>query len=97
MKMNNTAYLSNEGKYSFFRFGKYTFKFRTSEKLVKYVAVKEWDNGYIVVDCLHEILGVVEDYIDLLPMMDNLFLDADEIFAPIRKVEIENDESRNAS
>lgn len=94
---NDVAYLSNEGKYSFFRCGKYTFKFRTSERLVKYVAVKEWDDGYIVVDCLHEKLGVIEDYIDLAPMMDNLFLNADEIFTPIRKVEIEDDESRKAS
>ena len=94
--MNDIAYLSNEGKYTFFRVGKYIFKFRTSERLVKYVSVKEWDDGYIVVDCLHDKLGIVEDYIDLIPMMENLFLDAKEILSPVRKVEIENDKSRNA-
>ena len=94
--MNDIAYLSNEGKYTFFRVGKYTFKFRTSERLVKYVSVKGWDDGYIVVDCLHDKLGIVEDYIDLIPMMENLFLEAKEILSPVRKVEIENDKSRNA-
>ena len=66
------------------------------KELVKYVSVKEWDDGYIVVDCLHDKLGIVEDYIDLIPMMENLFLDAKEILSPVRKVEIENDKSRNA-
>ena len=42
-----------------------------------------WDT--IVVDCLHEKLGVVEDYIDLLPMLDNLYFNAKKFLAPIKK------------
>ena len=44
----------------------------------------------MVVDCLHETMGVVEDYIDLLPMLDNLFIDAPKFLQPIKKVEVKN-------
>lgn len=33
-------------------------------------------------------LGVVEDYIDLLPMLDNLYFNAKKFLAPIKKVEV---------
>ena len=45
-----------------FSYGGYDFSFlKQSDRLVKYLKVKEWDApyGYIVVDCLHEKLGVV--------------------------------------
>ena len=47
------------------------------KKEIKYLTVKEWDPeyGYLVVDVLHDTLGIVEDYIDLLPMLDNLYID----------------------
>ena len=35
-------------------------------------------------------MGVVEDYIDLLPMLDNLFIDAPKFLQPIKKVEVKN-------
>ena len=82
MENKDTAYLSNKDGYD--------FRFKTSDRLVKYLKVKEWDApyGYIVVDCLHEKLGVVEDYIDLLPMLDNLYFNAKKFLAPIKKVEV---------
>ena len=67
MENKDTAYLSNKDGFTTFSYGGYDFRFKTSDRLVKYLKVKEWDApyGYIVVDCLHEKLGVVEDYIDL--------------------------------
>lgn len=90
MKENNIAYLSSKGGFTIFSYGGYDFRFRTSDRLVKYLKVKEWDAlyGYIVVDCLHEKLGVVEDYIDLLPMLDNLYFNAKKFLEPIKKVEV---------
>lgn len=90
MKNKDTAYLTSQGEFTTFSYGGYDFKFRTSKKLIKYLKIKEWDApyGYIVVDCLHKNLGVVEDYIDLLPMLDDLYFDAKEFLKPIRKVEI---------
>ena len=82
MENKDTAYLSNKDGFTTFSYGGYDFRFKTS--------VKEWDApyGYIVVDCLHEKLGVVEDYIDLLPMLDNLYFNAKKFLAPIKKVEV---------
>lgn len=90
MPKNDVAYLSSKGGFTTFSYGGYDFKFRTSDRLVKYLKVKEWNPpyGYIVVDCLHEKLGVVEDYIDLLPMLDNLYFNAEKFLKPIKKVEV---------
>lgn len=46
---NSTAYLYNDGEYSIFPFGNIKLKFLTSKNLEKYINVKEWDNGYLVV------------------------------------------------
>ena len=46
---NNFAKLSNKGEYTLFSFGNKTLTFLTSKNLEKYTAIKEWDNGYIVV------------------------------------------------
>lgn len=96
MAMENAgvATLSNKGEWTTFSYGGYDFRFRTSKKMVKYVQIKEWDAacGYIVVDCLHEKLGVVEDYIDLLPMFEHLYFDAEKFLRPIKRVEIKYDD-----
>ena len=47
--VNSTAYLYNDGEYSIFSFGNVKLKFLTSKNLEKYINVKEWDNGYLVV------------------------------------------------
>ena len=88
----DTAYLSNKDDFTTFSYGDYELRFRTSKRLKKYLKVKEWDApyGYMVVYCLHETMGGVEDYIDLLPMLDNLFIDAPKFLQPIKKVEVKN-------
>lgn len=93
MENEGVAYLSSKGAWTTFAYGGYDFRFRTSKRLLNYVRVKEWDAscGYIVVDCLHDKLGVVEDYIDLLPMLEHLYFDAEEFLKPIRRVEVKND------
>ena len=52
--MNNAnfsseALLSNNGDMTSFRYGNSNIRFRTPKRLKRYVDVKEWDNGYIVV------------------------------------------------
>lgn len=85
---NKVAYLSVEGNKTVFSFGETTLKFRTSEHLKKYIRVKEWDNGYIVVDCEYDTLGETEEYIDLQPMVRHLFLQDSGILSSIERVEI---------
>ena len=89
--MADVAYLSCNNGYTSFKFGERELKFRTSDRVIKYIAVKEWDTeyGYLVVDVLHDTLGIVEDYIDLLPMLDNLYIDAKKVLMPIKRVEVE--------
>lgn len=87
---HNTAFLSNKGEYTFFAFGDKTIRFLTGKNLDRYTSVKEWDNGYIVVMCKtksdpeHE----EEDYIDLQPILRNLYFDADTFLKPIKEVKI---------
>ena len=90
--MPQTAFLSNRDGFAIFPFNNIDLKFRISDRVVKFVKIKEWDApiGYLVVDCLHDTMGVVEDYIDLLPMLDNLYIDASKFLAPIKKVEVKN-------
>ena len=79
-----------EGKYSFFSFRDKCIKFRTSTKLKKYLRVKEWDNGYLVVDADYETLGETEEYVDIKSVLDDLYIDAKSFLNPIKGVMIEN-------
>ena len=47
--MNHTAYLSNDGEYTFFTFGDRTISFLTSRNLEKYLEIVEWD-WFIVIN-----------------------------------------------
>ena len=46
---DSVALLSNKGEYTLFSYGDTTITFLTGKHLERYTAVKEWDNGYIVV------------------------------------------------
>ena len=88
--MNECAYLSNKGVYTIFRFNDQTIRFRTSTRLVCYTDVREWDHGYLVVMAKYKNIGEVEEYIDLIPILDNLYYDVDEFLKPIKEVKIGN-------
>lgn len=91
MQSEHTAILSNSGKYSMFSFNGLDIRFRTSPRLVKYVKIKEWDNGYLVVDADYSTLGIVEEYIDLSNILNELFIDKRSFLSPIKEVVIKND------
>lgn len=86
----NTAFLSNKGEYTFFKFRDRVITFLTRKRLERYTEVLEWDNGYIVVLYKNKNEDKLEDYIDLLPILDNLYIEP-EFLAPIKKVEISYD------
>lgn len=92
MAYNNcarVATLSCEGPYTSFSCGARSIRFRTPSSLRRYLSVKEWDKGYIVVEAEYDGRSVpVEDYIDLAPILENLYLDADEFLAPIDEVRV---------
>ena len=43
--------------------------------LQRYLRVKEWNDGYLVVDCLGTAKGQYEDDIDMPCILENLYMD----------------------
>ena len=82
------AYLSNEGRYTFFTFRDRTIKFLTSKNLEKYTSIVEWDKGYLIVMSKNYNQEACEDYIDLVQIFRNLYMDVDEFLRDIKGVEI---------
>lgn len=86
--MNGEAFLSNRGGYTIFSYGKKVIRFKTSAKLERYTDIINWDNGYIEVVAKYRGVGEVEDYIDLVPILKNLYMDAETFLKPIKKVSL---------
>ena len=84
--MKNTAFLSSKGNYTSFTFGDRNIRFMTSPRLERYTAVKEWNNGYIVVMAKYEGTDEEEEYIDLIPILRNLYIEPDEFLKNIKEV-----------
>ncbi len=82
------AVLSNQGGMTSFKYGKCNVRFRTPSKLVRYTEIKEWDKGYLVVMVDYGDIGIVEEYIDLVPILRNLYINPDIFLANIQTVKI---------
>ena len=85
----DTAILSSFEKYTTFSFGGTKLTFRTCDGLERYTKILLWDYGYIEVMAKyrqreHEI----EEYIDLLPVLEDLDMDKDKFLGPIKHVRI---------
>lgn len=90
----NQAILSNDANMTSFRYRNTNIRFRTPNRLKRYLEVKEWDNGYIVVMADYEGLGVMEDYIDLMPILENLYIDPVSFLKPITSLKIDYHEQQ---
>ena len=93
-KNSSEALLSNNGDMTSFRYGNSNIRFRTPKRLKRYTEVKEWDKGYIVVMADYEGLGETEEYIDLLPILKNLYINPETFLKPIKSVKIDYNEGR---
>lgn len=89
--MTDTAYLSNEGRYTIFEYNGTRLKIIAPEPLVKYLKINEFipEKGYIAVltdySCFKQ---PEEEYIDLIPTLKNLLIDADAFLKPIKKLKL---------
>lgn len=88
-RKSDTAILSSFDRYTTFSYGGKTLTFRTCDGLERYTKVLTWDNGYLEVMAKyrqrdHEI----EEYIDLEPVLDGLYMDR-RFLEPIKRVRIE--------
>lgn len=87
--MEDTAILSSFDRYTTFSFGDQTLMFRTCDGLEKYTKVLTWDHGYLeVLAKYRQYDGEIEEYIDLEPMLDRLYMDKTAFLKPIRNVRI---------
>lgn len=87
--MNSCAFLKNEGEYTEFIFNDHRIRFMTSAKLERYTKIVEWDNGYLVVMAKYKGADELEEYIDLIPILERLYYDTDEFLKPIKEVKID--------
>ena len=85
------AILGNEPNYTVFRVGNTVIRFRAPYSLERYTEVKKWDHGYLVVMAKYKQNDKLEEeYIDLIPILKNLYFDPDAFLAPIKEVRIAN-------
>ena len=90
MRKEDCAVLSSFDNYTTFSFGGTTLTFRTCNNLDRYTKIKLWDNGYLEVIAKYKNRkDEVEEYIDLDPILDNLYMNKDSFLKPIKKVRIE--------
>ncbi len=88
--MQNEAILSNDERFTVFTFQNKVIRFKTSPRLERYTKIVEWDNGYIVVMAIYNGKET-EDYIDLIPILENLCIEPESFLKNIRKVRIKYD------
>ena len=87
--VKNTAYLSNDGRYTIFQFGDDRLKIIAPYSLQSYEKVLQWDHGYIVVMAKYaHRASEIEEYIDLVPTLENLYYDVESFLNPIENVEV---------
>ena len=87
----NTAYLSNQGDIISFQYNGRSIRFRGPYSLVCFDHVNEWDNGYIeVMTKYNHSEELIEEYIDLIPILKNLYIDPESFLRDINKVEVRN-------
>ena len=64
-------------------------RFKRPYSLDRFECVNVWDNEYIVVMAKYfHTEEPVEDYIDLIPILENLYIDADSFLSEIMRVEV---------
>ena len=89
--MTGIATLGNEKNYTIFKYGNHVIRFVAPYSLEHYTEVKEWDKGYLVVMAKYKHnQKPEEEYIDLVPILQNLYFNADEFLAPIKGVRVAN-------
>ncbi|MDO4545500.1 MAG: hypothetical protein Q4C25_05030 [Bacillota bacterium] len=87
--MANEALLSNDKQFTSFSFDGHIIRFRTSPRLERYTKIVKWDHGYIVAMAKYENNTEEEEYIDLIPILENLYFDAEKFLTPIEKVRLD--------
>jgi hypothetical protein len=83
--------LSKKKEFIIFQYENYTIRFKAPYSLEGFTAVKKWDAGYLVVMAKYtHNQESEEEYIDLIPILENLYISPQDFLKPIKEVKIEN-------
>lgn len=86
---DHEAILSSSGDFTAFSFGRYHIRFRAPFSLERYMDVVTWDDGYLVVLVKYRRNAELEEeYIDLKPILNDLYIDSISFLKPIKSVRI---------
>ena len=86
---SHEAVLSSSEGFTAFSFGEYHIRFRAPYSLERYVDVVTWDDGYLVVMAKYKHdPEPEEEYIDLKPILESLYIDPVAFLKPIKNVRI---------
>lgn len=86
------AVLSKGKDFIIFKYGNRIIRFKAPYSLEYFTAVKEWEDGYLVVLAKYAHNSESEEeYIDLVPILENLYISPQEFLKPIKEVKLEND------
>ena len=92
MKRNDTtqeAILSSAGGFTAFSYGGYNIRFKAPYSLERYTDVLKWDNGYLVVLAKYSHNDEPEEeYIDLKPILEGLYINSADFLKPIKTVRV---------
>lgn len=84
------AILTNEKDYTIFKFKNYILRFKAPYSLEWYDKVTKWDNGFITVMTKYRHSEeLIEEYIDLDPILNNLYIPKEKI-KDIKEVRVIN-------
>ena len=85
----SVAQLSSRGRYTLFSHAGTRLMFIAPAPLERYLEVTEWDAGYLVVQTKYAVREEpIEEYIDLVPILRNLYLDPEDWCKGIDRVEV---------
>ena len=86
---SHESVLSSAGGFTAFSYGGYNIRFRAPYSLERYVDVLRWDDGYLVVLAKYSHNSEPEEeYIDLKPILEGLYIDSASFLKPIKSVRI---------
>lgn len=83
------AILSSADGFTAFSFGGYHIRFKAPYSLERYVDVVKWSDGYLVVKAKYRHNAEPEEeYIDLKPILEGLYINSANFLKPIKSVRI---------
>ena len=86
--MKEYGVLTSKGRYTKFSYMDYTITFMTSKDLIRYVSVKDINDGILTVSCVGKVKKEYEDYIDLPYILTTLKMNPDVYLKGLKGVEV---------